>query len=183
MNPGFHMTLSDLASIGSFVSGVAVLISLVYVAVQIRQAERNQRTLLQHGTSTRAVELVRHWSDPYIAEAYVKMLSGDQNLTAVEAFQLSIQFRTSLLSWQDSFLLQRASLIDSLQLESTLRTFRVLLAQPVLRALWTMSKATFSPEFVEHVETNTMHLPLAAPHDYAEQLKAAIAEVKAAAAR
>ena len=176
------MTLSDLASLGSFVSGVAVLISLVYVAVQIRQTERNQRTLLQNATSNRAVELVRHWSDPHIAEAYVKMMSGDQNLTAVEAFQLNIQFRTSLLSWQDSFLLQRASLIDSLQLESTLRTFRVLLAQPVFRALWNMSKATFSPEFATYVEAHTMDVLLAAPHDYAEQLKAAVADVKAAAA-
>jgi hypothetical protein len=153
------------------------------VAIQIRQTERNQRTLLQNGTSNRAVELVRHWSDPHIAEAYVKMLSGDQNLTSVEAFQLNIQFRTSLLSWQDSFLLERTALIDSLQLESTQRTFRVLLAQPVLRALWNMSKATFSPEFVEYVETHTLDVPLAAPHDYAEQLKAAIAEVNAAAAK
>ncbi len=147
------MTLSDLASIGSFVSGMAVLVSLIYVAIQIRQAERNQRTLLQHGTSTRAVELVRHWSDPHIAEAYIKALSADQDLTAIEAFQLNIQFRTSLLSWQDSFLLQRSSLIDSLQLESTLRTFKVLLSQPVLRAMWNMTRTTFSPEFMAHVET------------------------------
>src|ERR1700734_1670204 len=103
------MTLSDLASIGSLVSGFAVLISLIYVAIQIRQTERNQRTILQQGTSNRAVELVRHWSDPHIAAAYVKMLSGGQELTALEAFQLNIKFRTSLLSWQDSFLLQRVS--------------------------------------------------------------------------
>ena len=175
------MTLSDLASIGSFMSGIAVLLSLIYVAIQIRQTERNQRTILQQGTSTRAVDLVRHWSDQHIAEPYIKMLNGEQELTAVEAFQLSIQFRTSLLSWQDSYLLQRVSLIDLLQLESTLRTFKVLLSQPVLRAMWTMTRATFSPEFVAHVEAHTLNVPLAPPHDYAEQLKAAVAEVRAAA--
>lgn len=31
------MSLSDLASIGSFVSGVAVLASLIYLALQVRQ--------------------------------------------------------------------------------------------------------------------------------------------------
>ena len=176
------MTLSDLASIGSFVSGIAVLVSLIYVAIQIRQAERNQRTLLQHGTSTRAADLVRHWSDPPIAEAYVKMQKGDP-LTAVEAWQLNIQFRTSLLSWQDSFMLQRASLIDSLQLESTQRTFRTLLAQPVLRAMWNMTKATFAPEFIAYAEAQTLDAPLAPPHDFGEQLKAAVAEVQADAAK
>ena len=34
------MALSDLASLGSFVSGVAVLISLEYLALQICQAEK-----------------------------------------------------------------------------------------------------------------------------------------------
>ena len=175
------MTLSDLASIGNFVSGFAVLISLIYVAIQIRQTERNQRTILQQGTSDRTVELVRHWSDPHIAAAYVKMLSGDQEFTALEAFQLNIQFRTSLLSWQDSFLLRRVSLVEPLQLESTLRTFKVLLAQPVFRAFWNMSKATFSPEFTAYVDMHTANLPLAVPHDFAEQLRAAIAETRTAA--
>jgi hypothetical protein len=31
------MSLSDLASLGSFVSGFAVLISLIYLALQVRQ--------------------------------------------------------------------------------------------------------------------------------------------------
>ncbi len=57
------MTLSDLASLGSFVSGAAVLISLVFlyfqirqVNAQVRQAERNQRALLQQGRAGRAAD-------------------------------------------------------------------------------------------------------------------------------
>ena len=34
------MTLSDLASIGSLISGIAVLISLIYLSLQVRQAEK-----------------------------------------------------------------------------------------------------------------------------------------------
>jgi hypothetical protein len=177
------MSLSDLASLGSFVSGVAVLVSLIYVAIQIRQTERNQRTLLQQGTSTRTVELVRHWSDPHIAEVYVKVLNGNENLTAVEAVQLSVQFRTSLLSWQDTFLLQRVSLIDAVQLDSTLRTFQVMLSVPVFRAMWMMTRVTFAPEFVAYVEAHTLNVPLAPPRDFAEQLKTAVAQVRAAAVR
>ena len=43
------MSLSDLASLGSFVSGVAVLISLIYLALQVRQTEKNQQSLMQQG--------------------------------------------------------------------------------------------------------------------------------------
>src|SRR5579862_4809924 len=47
------MTLADLASIGSLISGVAVLISLIYLALQVRQAEKNQRALMNQGTAAR----------------------------------------------------------------------------------------------------------------------------------
>jgi hypothetical protein len=50
------MSLSDLASIGNFVSGIAVVESLVYLAIQTRQGVRNQRSIirrefLQHSVS------------------------------------------------------------------------------------------------------------------------------------
>ena len=53
------MSLSDLASIGSFVSGVAALVSLVYHAIQVRQAEKNQRAVLNHGYMTRVADYLR----------------------------------------------------------------------------------------------------------------------------
>ena len=80
------MSLSDLASIGSLVSGVAVLVSLVYLSIQVRQADKNQRTLLQQGTSERGIAIVRHWGDSHIAQAYIKTMAGDTNLSSLEAF-------------------------------------------------------------------------------------------------
>ena len=41
------MSLFDLASIGSLVSGVAVLVSLVYLSVQVKKAERNQQASIR----------------------------------------------------------------------------------------------------------------------------------------
>ena len=45
---GANMSLSDLASIGSLVSGVAVLGSLIYLALQVRQTDRNQQAAIRH---------------------------------------------------------------------------------------------------------------------------------------
>ena len=43
------MTLSDLASIGSFISGVAVIVTLVFLPAQLRQTERIHRAVLHQG--------------------------------------------------------------------------------------------------------------------------------------
>lgn len=47
------MSLTDLASLGSFVSAVAVLISLVYLSLQVKQAERNQQASIRATRVTR----------------------------------------------------------------------------------------------------------------------------------
>ena len=49
------MSLSDLASLGSFVSGFAVLISLIYLALQVRWTKRNQQIAIRHSRATRVV--------------------------------------------------------------------------------------------------------------------------------
>ena len=43
------MSLSDLASIGSLVGGLAVVITLVFLSIQTRQTNKNQRSLMQQG--------------------------------------------------------------------------------------------------------------------------------------
>ena len=71
------MSLSDLASLGSFVSGLAVLISLVLLFFQlrqlnqqVRQTERNQQASIRHGRITRGVDIQLARADPGAADAW-----------------------------------------------------------------------------------------------------------------
>ena len=47
------MSLADLASLAS---SVAVVVSLLFLGLQIRQSNRNQRSLMQQGRSARNVD-------------------------------------------------------------------------------------------------------------------------------
>ena len=49
------MSLSDLSALGSFVSGIAVLASLIYLILQVRQAERYQKASVQQGRAARLI--------------------------------------------------------------------------------------------------------------------------------
>jgi hypothetical protein len=71
------MTLSDLAALGSFVSGVAVMVSLVFlyfqvrqVNLQVRQAERNQRATIAQVRAGRSVEAILTQTDASVAAAF-----------------------------------------------------------------------------------------------------------------
>ena len=68
------MTLTDLASWGSLLSSIAVLISLIFVGLQIRQANRNQRSAMQQGRSDRNVKLLSRLTDPKLSEMLPNIL-------------------------------------------------------------------------------------------------------------
>ena len=74
------MTLSDLASIGSFVSGVAVLISLIFLLRQIRQANLLAKSEARQRMVEQTQEELYEWMhNPDLPEAYlpVTTLSGE----------------------------------------------------------------------------------------------------------
>ena len=48
------MTLADIADLSQVVASAAVVASLIYLAVQVGQSERNQRALIQQGRADRA---------------------------------------------------------------------------------------------------------------------------------
>jgi hypothetical protein len=174
------MTLSDLASIGSLVSGVAVLISLIYLALQVRQSDRNQRTLLQQGSSIRNAQGAARLIEPHLAALYAKAVHNETDFTTAQVVQLATQLRASLLGFQDQYMLKRLSLIDSIQLESQERVYQVTLALPIMRALWISSRSSYAPEFASYVDATIKDVPLAAPADLGDRLRADVAALMAA---
>ena len=64
------MSLSDLASIGSFVSGIAVLASLIYLSLQVSQNTKHSRALIQQGRVTGITTNYLTMADADLAAAY-----------------------------------------------------------------------------------------------------------------
>ncbi len=52
------MSLSEIASIASAVSGLAATVSLIYVGIQIRQNVHHTRALIQQGTAARTTSIL-----------------------------------------------------------------------------------------------------------------------------
>ena len=71
------MTLDDLGNIGEFASAVAVVISLLYLAVQIRQntaqQKREELISIQHGQNSVVAQL----QDPRVLGAFVRGAAGE----------------------------------------------------------------------------------------------------------
>jgi hypothetical protein len=172
------MPLADIASIGSLVSGVAILVSLVYLAIQVRQAEKNQRAVLNQGYITRVADYLRWYAESPMNELRTRVIAGDTSFTAEELLRLQLAFRVTLLSAQDAYLQHKAGLVDEMTLDNSMRSVRYSwLNQPVYRALWLQQAPTIAPEFAAVIETMLRETLVTKPGDIVSLFHADLAKV------
>jgi len=113
------MNLSDLAAFGSFVSGLAVLVSLVFlhfqlrqVSAQITQAEKNQMATIRQGRTDRIVDMSMDLTEPAAAAAVAKGSFGDLAITATEFYQFQSYMVAYLNHAEDSFQQRQDGLLN-----------------------------------------------------------------------
>ena len=156
------MTLSDLASIATVVSGVAVLVSLIYLSLQTRQNTRHIRALLWQGAADRGVSMNLTMADEKLAAAFIAANGVVPTPEAIMQRQFQLQCTALYAQIDDLFAQWNDGLID----DNRFSRFRALIvstlaANPGVR--------TF---FAARVDAN--------PHtDYHAFLRSALAEVHA----
>jgi hypothetical protein len=141
------MALSDFASIGSLISGVAVLVSLIYLSVQVKQAERNQRALMQQGRAARVCDTTIKVADPGMSEIFRRGNAGDENLSVDQLHQFTLMCRAGFVSGEDSFLQYQSGQLDEAAYRSYVAGARSILAAPGLRAIWRLSSQQYGEEY------------------------------------
>lgn len=94
------MTLSDLGNIGGFISGIAVAISLIYLAIQMRQSSKIARASLRQALAeNQFAQLTLRATDPVIRRAYRKA-SNSEELTEDEADALLTYAIAGIRLWE-----------------------------------------------------------------------------------
>jgi len=171
------MTLSNLSSIIGVISGLAVLASLVYLSLQVRQTERNQRALMNQGVINRISENLRWSTEPHIVELLTSVEAGKTQFTAEELFKLRFRLRNLLFNSQDVYVQHKNGLLDQITLDNSLIGIRSLLVVPVYRALWKLHRETYAPEWIAYIDKLIEETPLAKPTDAVAQFNSTLAEV------
>lgn len=176
------MTLADLASLGSFISGIAVFVSLALlysqlrqVSKQIAQAEKNQRALMIQGANKRSIDENIWLREPQMSAVLIKAIDCAEELTSQDLLQLSLIVRNMLLSYQDTYIQHKAGLADELTLGHIVGGLCFFFSIPAVRALYTMTDATFAPSLTALTDPIIAQVPLRISHFAPEAFRAQLA--------
>jgi hypothetical protein len=109
------MSLSDLASLGSFISDVAVLASLVYLSIQIRQNSKHSKALISQNRVDRVTSTLLTLASSDLSTAY--SAANGEGATESQVRQRQFDFIcTALLNgWHDTFIQHQTGLLDQEQ--------------------------------------------------------------------
>ena len=111
----FDLTVPGVAA---FLANVAVIVTVVYLALQIRQAARNQRAIMDRGRSQQVSDWLQFISGPDIAPLVLRGYYKYSELTDDERHRFRWCVYPLFLHYEDSFLQHKNGMISEAQWES-----------------------------------------------------------------
>jgi hypothetical protein len=139
------MSLEDLGSIGEFVAAIAVVLSLIYLALQIRQNTESVRASTFHESASRAGDLIRAIAERKELTHIVRMgLGGPGQL---EDDDDRLRFMMLLFAvfrgYDDLFFQYRAGTLSPESWAAYRNSLRTILGNPGFPLFWGLFWALF----------------------------------------
>jgi hypothetical protein len=142
--------LDALGNLGEFVGGLAVIASLIYLAVQIRQNTKTLRLQVEQSIKRDNFELRRTIiQDAGLADLTARSIEDDDSLSPAERIRVNLGVANLMEHLQQQFMLRDQGLVRWEVQEWALRSY---MAQPAFLRWWDSGRNLLLPEFVEYVE-------------------------------
>jgi hypothetical protein len=142
-----------MASIAEVIGAVAIVISLIYVGVQVNDSTRAVRS----ATSNEATAITMSFyvdilSHPERSGNFYDGITDFQSLTPKETFQFLMSMHSGMLAFQNAFYLSQEGTLDPEIQQSMTRTLRSVTDSPGFRHFWEIRRELFRSDFAEYVD-------------------------------
>jgi hypothetical protein len=148
------ISLEHWVAVATLVGNVTLVITLLFVGLQVRQAERNQRALMQQGRADRiGQQSIQVAASRELAHVFNTGMFEPQKLTREEFAQYLLIGRALFVSAEDSFLQHKEGMLDATAFHSqTTGLRRMMIIWPGARALWRIMATQYGEDFRHHMD-------------------------------
>ncbi len=154
------MTIQDLGSLGEFVSSIAVVVTLVYLATQLRQNTKAIRAASTQALDRSITDNIALWaSTRENAVLMERGLSSNESLSEEEAIHFQTLIAAFFLTMDSSFWSYRNALLPAELWEREQEVIRAWINRPGGRTAWQLKRSQVSRPFREHVESSLLDEP------------------------
>ncbi len=148
------MTLSELGGIGEFVGALAVLVSLVYLATEIRRNTMATRlATLQSALGTFQQVLDAPARDAELSRIIRVGMIDSSQLTEDESTRLVYWLSSALRQAENTFVQHQAGMLDDKSWAARAHQLRNLFSSPTVLKLWASESEGYHEDFRDWVDS------------------------------
>ena len=169
------MTLSDWANIGQVVAALAVVASLLFVGLQVRQnTKSNQATALQLNADY-WLNYITTIADPNFSKVYAMGASGRGKLDQQQFVQFFMLCRATFMGCENQHYQYRAGFLDREAYAGYETAIKEQIAAfPGIRAMWQLVRHSYSKDFAAFMDEKISALPAHEPQSAFEKWQALV---------
>jgi hypothetical protein len=147
------MPLEQLGVIAEIVSAISIVVTLVYLAIQIRGNAQSYRSAAVTDATTAMQSFYQELgTNPATSRLFLDGLRNPDALSPQDQFQYLMLMHSCYLGFQRSFFLARHGTLDLALRDSIGTAIHAVNHLPGMHFYWRQRKGYFQPEFAEWVE-------------------------------
>jgi hypothetical protein len=147
------MNLKNAASWAEIISALAIVLSLVYVAIQVTDNTIATRTATASQASTVITDWYEHLSsDAELVDIWYSGIREPENLTEKEFLRFTFLVHIYMLQIQNNFYLVQEGTLEDKVLSSIALNMTVVKGSPGFDKYWKLRKKLFYKEFNMYIE-------------------------------
>ena len=174
------MTLEEIYYASQIIAAVAVIASIVYLALQTRQAGRSSRAVMHENRAATVLRHIDKITDTEFHPIWVKGNSAATDMTDAEIGRYVNQVGGMIIIWEERFREKREGMLDASRWASSEHTISTMTKAPGFRAVVATMRPRLDPDFGALMDKHVA-LGRAAPSvDMAAAWRAAAAQELAA---
>ena len=141
------------STIAEIVGAFAVVVSLIYLAIQIRAQNGEARIAAMHDISVGYRDALANLADEQTAVLFDKALQDYDSLTQVESIRLIAVVGRMYRVWEEAFIQHQTGRLEERTWQSMFRQFSGYHSLLPFEKVWELRRNYFDPEFTEFVDS------------------------------
>ncbi len=148
------MNWEAIGASGELIGAMAVVVSVLYLAYQVRAQVRESRIGAMHEVSDAFREgVAATFLDKELAELFIEGKDGIEHLNDTQRIRFIALVQRNYRVWEDAFHQYDAGRLDELLWVSINRQYSALLRWPGFQWVWSIRRDYFTADFAAYVDT------------------------------
>lgn len=147
------MNWEAIAAITEIIGTIAVVVSLVYLSLQLRSQNRESRIASVHELNESFRNAITSFQHSELAALFIRAKDNFESLTEVERLQFISMIQVILRVWEDAYHQHQEKRLNDRMWNAMVVQFSTYMSLSGVRSVWSIRKMAYSEDFRAFVDT------------------------------